>query len=114
MDFFDEVNKSKKDFPKANTVKNKVGSYKLNVYQIFAIGVFVICFFLGIVFGNLFSTCTTTSYFSNDTCLVTEFNFSLMMAIWFISFIVCIFIFAIGHIIAILSQINEKLEKNNI
>ena len=111
MDFFDEVNKSKKDFPKANSVKNKVGSYKLNFYQFFAIGVFVICFFLGIVFGNLFSTCATTSYFSSDTCVVTEFNFSLMLAIWFISLLVCVFIFAIGHIIAILSQINEKLDK---
>ena len=44
MDFFDEVNKSKKDFPKANSVKSKVGSYKLNIYQLFAIGVFVVCF----------------------------------------------------------------------
>lgn len=111
MDLFDEVNKSKKDFPKANSVKSKVGSYKLNVYQMFAIGVFIVCFFLGIVFGNLFSTCTTTSYFSNDTCVVTEFNFSIMFAIWFISLLVCVFIFSIGHIIAILSQINEKLDK---
>ena len=111
MDFFDEVNKSKKDFPKANSVKDKVGSYKLNIYQMFAIGVFVICFFLGIVFGNLFSTCTTTSYFSSDTCVVTEFNYSIMFAIWFVSLLVCVFMFAIGHIIAILSQINEKLNK---
>ena len=110
MDFFDEVNKSKKDFPKANSVKNRVGSYKLNFYQLFAIGVFVICFFLGIVFGNLFSTCATASYFSNDTCVVTEFNFSLMFVIWFISLLVCVFIFSIGHIIAILSKINEKLD----
>jgi ABC-type thiamin/hydroxymethylpyrimidine transport system permease subunit len=109
MDLFDEVNKSKKDFPKANAVKTKVGSYKLNLYQMFAIAVFILCFFLGIVFGNLFSTCTTTSYFSNDTCLVTEFNFSIMFGIWFISLVVCVFMFAIGHIIAILSQINDKL-----
>ena len=114
MDLFDEVNKSKKDFPKANSVKTKVGSYKLNIYQMFAIGVFVVCFFLGIVFGNLFSTCATTSYFSNDTCVVKEFNFSIMFVIWFVSLLVCVFIFAIGHIIAILSQINEKLEKNSI
>ena len=111
MDLFDEVNKSKKDFPKANSVRSKVGSYKLNLYQLFAIGVFVVCFFLGIVFGNLFSTCTTTSYFSNDTCVVTEFNFFIMFAIWFVSLLVCVFIFSIGHIIAILSQINEKLDK---
>ena len=111
MDLFDEVNKSKKDFPKANSVKNKFDSYKLNIYQMFAIGVFVVCFFLGIIFGNLFSTCTTTSYFSSDTCLVNEFNYSIMFGIWFISLLVCVFIFAIGHIIAILSQINEKLNK---
>lgn len=111
MDLFDEVNKSKKDFPKANTVKNKVGSYKLNIYQMFSIGVFIICFLLGIVFGNLFSTCTTTSYFSSDTCVVTEFNYSIMFAIWFVSLLVCVFMFAIGHIIAILSQISEKLDK---
>lgn len=114
MDLFDEVNKSKKDFPKAHSIKTKVSSYKLNIYQIFSIGVFIICFFLGIVFGNLFSTCTATSYFSNDTCLVTEFNFAVMFGIWFIGLIVSIFIFAIGHIITILSQINEKLEKNSI
>lgn len=110
MDLFDEVNKSKKDFPKVHSVKNKVGNYKLNFYQMFAIGVFIVCFFLGIVFGNLFSTCTTTSYFSNDTCLVTEFNFSIMFLIWFISLLVSVFIFAIGHIIAILSKIDEKLD----
>ncbi len=114
MDLFDEVNKTKKDFPKVHSVKNKVGSYKLNWYQLFAIGVFIICFFLGIVFGNLFSTCTTTSFFSKETCVVTEFNFSIMFGIWFISLLVCVFIFAIGHIIAILSQINEKLTKNNL
>lgn len=113
MNFFEEVNKSKKDFPKANTLKDRVGSYKLNFYQFFAIAVFVVCFFLGIIFGNLFSTCTTASYFSNDTCLVTEFNYSLMLIIWFFSLLLSIFIFAIGHIISLLSQINEKLKKNN-
>lgn len=109
MDLFDEVNKSKRDFPKANSVKSKVGSYKFNIYQKFAIGIFIVGFFLGIILGNLFSTCATTSYFSNDTCLVTEFNFSLMLGIWFISLLISVFIFAVGHIIEILSQINEKL-----
>lgn len=114
MDLFDEVNKSKKDFPKVHAVKSKVGNYKLNFYQLFSIGLFIVCLFLGIVFGNLFSTCTTASYFSNDTCLVNEFNYSLMIIIWSIGLLLSLFIFAIGHIIAILSQINEKLEKNNI
>jgi len=114
MDLFDEVNKSKKDFPKVHTVKDKVGSYKLNLYQIFAVCLFVVSLFLGIIFGNLFSTCTTTSYFSSNTCVVTEFNYTIMLIIWFIGLLLSIFIFAIGHIIAILSQISEKLEKNNI
>lgn len=110
MDFFDEISKEKKDFPKFNSVTNDVKEYDLNFYQIFAIGLFLLFFFLGIVFGNLFSTCTTTSYFSNDTCIITEFNFSIMFGIWFISLLVCVFIFAIGHIIAILSKISEKLD----
>ncbi|MBQ9018904.1 MAG: hypothetical protein IJ097_01155 [Bacilli bacterium] len=114
MDLFDEINKSKKDFPKVHSIKTRVKSYKFNFYQIFAIGLFVVCFCLGIILGNLFSTCATTSYFSNDTCIVTEFNFSLMLVIWTIGLLVSLFIFAIGHIIVILSQINEKLEKNNI
>jgi len=114
MDLFDEVNKSKKDFPKVHTVKDKVGSYKLNLYQIFAIGIFVVSLFLGIIFGNLFSTCTTTSYFSSNTCVVTEFNYSLMLIIWSCGLLLSVFIFAIGHIITLLSQINEKLEKNRL
>ena len=55
------------------------GGQVLKNKKTIAITIFVICFFLGIVFGNLFSTCTTTSYFYSDTCLVTEFNFSLMI-----------------------------------
>ncbi len=114
MDLFDEVNKSKKDFPKVHTVKDKVGNYKLNLYQLFAICLFVICLFLGVIFGNLFSICTTTSYFSSDTCVIREFNYAIMLIIWFMGLLISLFIFAIGHIITILSQINEKLEKNSI
>ena len=111
MDFFEEIHKVKKDFPKVNTVTDEVSSYELNFYQIFAIGIFVVCFFLGIIFGNLFATCETTSYFYSDACLVTEFNFSLMISIWFISLLVSVVIFAIGHIIALLAEISQKLSK---
>lgn len=114
MDLFDEVNKNKKDFPKVHSVKNRVGSYKLNYYQIFAILVFIVCVCLGIILGNLFSTCTTTAYLTGNVCSVTEFNFSLMLIIWGVGLVISVFIFAIGHIIAILSQINEKLSKNNL
>ncbi len=109
MEFFDEITKLKKDFPKPHSVKEEVGNYELNFYQIFAIGMFIICFFLGIVFGHLFATCETTSYFYSDACLVSEFNFSLMIVIWFVSLLISLVIFAIGHIIALLSDINKKL-----
>lgn len=109
MEFFEEISKVKKDFPKVGSVTKGVKNYPLNFYQIFAIGMFVICFFLGIVFGNLFATCETTSYFYSDACLVSEFNFSLMIVIWFVSLLVSIFFFAIGHIIALLSSIDKKL-----
>ncbi len=111
MNFFDEINKKKEDFPKFHSVTNEVKNQKLNFYQTFAIAVFILCFFLGIVFGNLFATCETTSYFYSDACLVTEFNFSLMITIWFVSLLVCIVFYAIGHIIALLTEINQKLSK---
>lgn len=111
MDLFEEINKCKEDFPKTKSISKGIGEVKLNFYQIFAIGFFVIFFFLGIVLGNLFATCEATSYYYSDACLVTEFNFSLTIAIWFISLLISIVIFAIGHIIAILGNIEEKLGK---
>ncbi len=109
MNFFDEISKEKKDFPKIHSVKNEMQNYSLNFYQGFAIGMFVICFFLGIILGNLFATCDATSYFYSNVCVVTKFNFSLMISVWFISLLVSIGIFSIGHIIALLTEINEKL-----
>ena len=111
MDLFEEISKEKKDFPQGHTVKNQVSNYEFNFYQGFAIAIFVLCFFLGIIFGNLFSTCTTTSYFYSDTCLVTQFNFSLMITIWFISLLISVFFYAIGHIIELLREISKKLNK---
>jgi len=111
MELFDEIYKNKEDFPKFNHLSKEVKNYKFNFYQNFAIILFIICFFLGIIFGNLFAICETTSYFYSDSCLVPQFNFSLMISIWFVGLLVSIFVFAIGHIIALLQQINEKLSK---
>ena len=86
----------------------------MNFYQMFAIGMFIVCFFLGIVFGNLFSTCETSSYFYSNVCLVKELNFSLMIVIWSFSLLVSIAIFSVGHIIAILNEINKKLGKFHV
>ncbi len=111
MNFFDEIYKVKQDFPVKHSVANEVKNFDLNAYQIFAIGFFIVCLFLGIVFGNLFATCQTSSYFYSDACVVTEFNFSLMIVIWFVGFLVSAFFFAIGHIISLLSLIYKKLDK---
>lgn len=111
MDLFEEISKSKKDFPKFNNISNEFNSYKLNFYQVFAIGLFIVVFVLGIFFGNLFATCQASSYFYADECMITEFNFSLMIFIWFIGTLLSVFIFSIGHIISLLSEINQKLGK---
>lgn len=113
MDFFDEITSLKKDFPRFSSIKGEVKKYKFNFYQKFAIGMFITCFFLGIILGNLFSTCETTSYFYSESsaCLVNQFNFSLMIFIWFVSLIISLIMFSIGHIIVLLSSINEKLGK---
>ena len=111
MNFFDEISKVKEDFPNKHTVANGVKNYDMNAYQIFAIGFFIVCLFLGVIFGNLFATCQTASYYYSDACVVTEFNFSLMIAIWFMGFLVSAFFFAIGHIISLLSVISKKLDK---
>lgn len=111
MDFFEEITKVKQDFPKIHVVTKEVKQYQMNFYQVFAIGMFITCFFLGIIFGNLFSTCQTTSYYYLDACSVNEFNFSLMIVIWFVGLLLSIFMFSIGHIIALLSAINKKLKE---
>ena len=111
MDLFEEISESKKDFPRFNNLSNEFGSYRLNFYQVFAIGLFLVIFVLGIFFGNLFATCQASSYFYSDECMITEFNFSLMIFIWFIGTLLSLFIFAIGHIIGLLSEINQKLGK---
>lgn len=111
MELFDEIMKEKKDFPKMHSVTKKVKKYKFNFYQIFAIGIFVVCFFLGIIFGNLFATCDTVSYYYLDACLVREFNYSLMLAIWFVSLLISLTFFSMGHMVALLTEINENIQK---
>ncbi len=112
MNLFEEIEKEKEDFPKVRTITKEMESVHLNFYQVFAIVIFVICVFLGIFLGNLFSTCQASSYYYTNVCVVKEFNFSLMIVIWFISLIFCVFMFSIGHIVYYLSEINKKLGKN--
>lgn len=111
MDLFEEISKSKKEFPKTQAITGGLGNWSLNFYQIFSIGLFIIVFVIGIFLGNLFATCQASSYFYSEECIVREFNFSLMIFIWFIGALLSLFIFAIGHIIGLLNEINQKLGK---
>ena len=111
MNMFDDISKCKVDFPKYKTIFNDVTNIKYNFYHIFAFCLFAVFFFMGIILGNLFSTCETVSYYFSDECVVSQFNFSFMLLVWFIGLLISIFFYAIGHIISILSSINEKLKK---
>lgn len=111
MDLFEEISKAKRELPNANKLTHDVENYSLNFYQLFAIGLFIVSIGLGVVFGNLFATCEASSYFYANACVVKQFNFSLMLLIWFVGALIGLFIFAIGHIISLLLKINEKLDK---
>lgn len=111
MNFFEEINNERKDFPVKNSITDEFSRHTFNFYQFTAVGLFILFFFLGIFFGNLFATCQATSYFFSTECLVTEFNFAVMICVWFVGFILSLFIFAIGHIIQLLREISQKLSK---
>ena len=111
MNMFEEIEKYKEELPKAKAISSQIKKFTFNFYQIFAIFTFLVIFVLGIIFGNLFPTCGSSSTLYAGVCLTTEFNFSLMLCIWFIGLILCMFIFAIGHIIQLLEAINRKLKK---
>lgn len=110
-DLFYQIDKINMDFPKLKKIANDVTSRELNGYQAIALVIMGICFCLGIIFGNLFPSCGSTSGLYDSTCNTTEFNFSLTICIWFIGFLVCTFFYAIGHIISVLESINENLKK---
>ncbi len=107
---FEEIEKVKKDLPKFKTIEKEVGKYQFNGYQKFAMITYLACFVFGIILGNLFPTCNNFSLYSN-VCVVKEFNFFLTVMFWFASFLLCLFFFALGHIISLLSDISKKLGK---
>ncbi len=109
MDLFEEINQQKKELPKVSKIAKDVTKYKYNAYQILAIVLFIICFIIGIVLGNLFPVCGSASSFYGDYCLTSEFNVTLMVFIWAIGFLVSVIFFAIGHTISLLNMIYEKL-----
>ena len=112
MNMFDEISKEKVDFPKVKSVVNNVTKNKYNFYQLFAFCLFAIFVFMGVILGNLFSTCEAVSYYFSDTCVVSQYNFSLMICVWFVGLVISVFFYSIGEIISLLTSIKEKLVKN--
>lgn len=111
MNLFDEIREAKQELPEKDTISDGFKNISFNFYQIFAIVLFIVFFFLGIFLGNLFATCQASAYFYSEQCLVTEFNFSLMIAVWFIGLLLFVFIYAVGHIVNLLKEISQKLSK---
>lgn len=111
MNMFEEIDRLKKDLPKLRSVSKSVNKIDMNIYHKISLGIFIIFLFLGVLFGNLFPSCGSSSEFYSDICMSTEFNFSLMLFIWFSSFLVCLFIYAIGDIILLLNSIRDELAK---
>lgn len=108
MSMFEEIESTKKELPRFKTIEKEVGKYEFNWYQKFAIVTYLGCLVFGVILGNLFPTCSNASLYT-DICVATEFNFFLTILFWFGSFLVCLFFFSIGHIISLLSDINERL-----
>lgn len=109
MNLFEEIDSVKKPLPRFKTIEKEVGKYEFNGYQRFAIITYLFCLAFGVILGNLFPTCSNSSLYS-DVCISTEFNFFLTFLFWFGGFLLCLFFFAIGHIIYLLSDIRDRMK----
>ena len=106
-DLFDEIDEVKEELPRIRTITKEVQKQKLNAYQMIAVGVFIVLFVIGILLGNMFPACEATGMFG--TCSKVQFNLSLSILFWFGSFLICLLFYALGHIIFLLTQINDYL-----
>ena len=109
-DLFEEIDKKKEDLPLLKKQIKQVEKYKYNFYQLVAIFTMIVCFGFGIILGNLFPACQASGLYGSS-CSSTEFNIALTILFWFISFLVSMFIFFMGHVINILNDINKKIKK---
>ena len=112
MNLFEEIDEYKKELPKINNITKEVKKQKLNSYQLIACITMIIAFFSGFIIGNIFPSCSNTStMFGTTYCENTEFNISLTIIFWFLSFLFCMGIYGFGQMINLLTSIDEKLTK---
>ena len=49
MNMFEEIDKLKKDLPKAKTISKEMNDIELNIYQKISVVIFIICVLLGVL-----------------------------------------------------------------
>lgn len=108
-DLFEQIDKEKEDLPKLKNAIKEVEKYKFNFYQKAAVLLMIVFFFVGIILGNIFPSCQSSGLYSAK-CSVTEFNISLTIITWGVSFLLSMFIFWLGHVIYILDKISKKIK----
>ncbi len=111
MNMFDEIDTLRTDLPKLKSITDEFVKHEYNSYQIIALVIMTIGICVGVIFGNVFPACGSTSGLYSNTCLTTEFNFSLTIAIWMATFLICVFLYGMGTIISLLTEINKNLHK---
>lgn len=106
-DLFDQIDQEKKELPKVGKKIKEIEKYPFNFYQKVAILIMIVFFFAGIILGNIFSSCTNGGIYGT-TCVATQFNIFLTIITWFIGFLISMFTFWMGHIVYLLSRLNDK------
>ena len=110
MNMFEDIEREKKDLPKIKSLTSEAQKYDLNMYQKFAVLLFFISIIVGIILGNSYNTCSPSITYGSENC-ISQFDFSLMLEVWFAGLMVGMVFFGIGHIVYLLSDISRKLTK---
>lgn len=110
-DLFDEIDVERKDLPKLKKISKEVQKKRnYNFYQQLAVCLFIFLFVTGVIVGNLFPACSETSELF-ATCTRTEYNLSLTLLFWLVSFVLCSLIYGLGEIISLLNVIANNVTR---
>lgn len=110
-DLFDEIDEESKDLPKLKKISKEVQKKRnYNFYQQLAVCLFIFLFVTGVIVGNLFPACSETSELF-ATCTRTEYNLSLTILFWLVSFVFCSLIYGLGEIISLLNVIANNVTR---
>ena len=110
-DLFDEIDEERKDLPKLKKISKEVQKKRnYNFYQQLAVCLFIFLFVTGVIVGNLFPACSETSELF-ATCTRTEYNLSLTILFWLVSFVFCSLIYVLGEIISLLNVIANNVTR---